>query len=259
MKKLIALLLVIAMVMGVSITASATTVEAPGDVNMDVTGSYVAGYESNGIVYCVDIAWENLDFTYYAEKGAVWNPETLKYSNVEKAHWAEGTGTITVTNRSNTKITAVPEYTPEDGYQNANMSFDTALLRVASAESGTAQSGTITVTPSGYLPAMEESATIGVITITIAQDTDVTVAEAAALIQRANTLTAEAHTLGKLGTDEGDVQIQSYYDAINTGVFSLRMAAEGSDQEALNRNYKDVLMACDELEAYMKANYNYGA
>ena len=80
MKKLISLALAIVMIMCLSTTAFAATVEAPGDYTADVTGSYVAGNESNGIVYCVDITWSDLDFTYHAEKGAVWDPDTLKYS-----------------------------------------------------------------------------------------------------------------------------------------------------------------------------------
>jgi len=195
MKKLVTLALVIVMLVSLSATAfAATRAEEPGDYTAEVTGSYVEGYESNGIVYCVDITWSDLDFTYHAEKGAVWDPVNLKYSEIVPAYW-EGEGTINVENRSNTKITAVPSYQAAAGYGTAGMEFSTDDLRVASAESGTAQNGSITVTPTGSLPEMTEAATIGTITLTIAQDDSITVAELETLVQNGEALTSQWSSL----------------------------------------------------------------
>lgn len=247
MKKLISLTLAIMMIMCLSTTAFATTAEVPGDYTAEVTGSYVAGWDSNGIVYCVDIEWGDLDFTYHAEKGAIWNPETLTYSEVEPAYW-EGEGTITVTNSSNTKISATPKYVCADGYRDAAMTFDTDKLKVASAESGTAQVGTITVTPSGFLPAMEDSDTIGTITLTIAQDTDVTVEEALALCDAMDALRAEYLSAG------GDMNDDVYY----SGVASLRQIATTfpNEQESLNSYYERVKTEYHNLKAAMDALSN---
>lgn len=183
MKKLILLALAVIMTFSLSVPAFANTVTGTGDYTVEVTGSYVAGNESNGIVYCIDITWEDLDVTYHAEKGAVWNTDTLKYSETTSAYW-EGKGTITVTNRSNTRISATPTYTAGEDYTDADMTFSTEKLKVSSAEFGEEQSGSLTFTPTGSLPSMNESATIGTITLTIAQDPDATYQEARALIQK---------------------------------------------------------------------------
>lgn len=249
MKKLISLALAIVMITCLSTTAFATTAEAPGDYTTEVTGSYVPGNESNGIVYCVDIDWGNLNFTYHAEKGTVWNPETLKYSDVVDAYW-EGAGTITVTNRSNTKISAVPKYTPVDGYGNAGMDFGTEKLKVASAESGTAQSGTITVTPNGFLPAMDNSDTIGTITLTIAQDTDVTVEEAEALRATAGSLMSEWKNKGGSEDDSDYNNVLNHTVALNNRITSFQNGTE--PQIMLNNAYNDLLDACNTLSAKLE-------
>lgn len=247
MKKLISLALAIVMIMCLSTTAFATTAEAPGDYTAEVTGSYVAGNESNGIVYCVDITWNDLDFTYHAEKGAVWDTDTLTYSEVEPAYW-EGEGTIKVTNRSNTKISAVPAYNPAEGYEDADMTFGTNKLKVASAESGTEQTGTITVTPNGFLPAMNESDTIGTITLTIAQDTDVTVEEGRALVNQVEALISQARDTGAY--DEYTAQFVSLNEDKNnltTIVVELEAVekdggtANASQQSWLNNAYESTL------------------
>lgn len=250
MKKLISLALAIVMIMCLSTTAFATPAEAPGDYTAEVTGSYVAGNESNGIVYCVDITWNDLDFTYHAEKGAVWNTETLKYSDVVDAYW-EGEGTITVTNRSNTKISAVPAYNPAEGYEDAGMTFGTDKLKVASAESGTEQTGTITVTPNGFLPAMDESDTIGTITLTIAQDTDVTVEEAEALRTTAGTLMSEWKNKGGSEDDSDYRNVLNHTVALNHCITNFQNGTE--PQLMLNDAYNFLLNACNTLSARLEA------
>ena len=244
MKQLVSLALAIVMIMCLSTTAFATTVKAPGDYTAEVTGNYVAGNESKGIVYCVDIDWGNLDFTYHAEKGAIWDPETLTYSEVEDAYW-EGNATITVTNRSNTKISAVPAYNPAEGYENAGMTFGTNKLKVASAESGTAQTGTITVKPSGFLPAMEDSDTIGTITLTIAQDKDVTVEEAEALCEAAEALIDVCETKNVSYDEYSDLAM--YQAELEVVLNNFKNGT--TTQESLNNTYSNTLYYYNELNA----------
>ena len=211
MKQLISLALVIILIMSLSITAFAETVNATGTYSADVTGNYVAGNESSGIVYCVDITWSDLNFTYHAEKGAVWDPDSLTYSEAETAYW-EGSGTITISNRSNTGIIVSPNYTPKEGYVDAYMSFSTRHEEIDSAESGTAESGTITVTPNGSLPAMDAADTIGTITLTIEQYTEdlVLIYDAEDAVAEAESVMSEWIAAGGSEEDE-DYNILAYY------------------------------------------------
>lgn len=172
MKKILSLILALAMIMSLSVTAfAAEGVTNGGTDTADVKGTYSS--EATVTVYSVDIAWEGLSFTYNGAFEGNWNPKTHEYENATAAGWAAGNGTITVTNHSNTAITATPSYSPATGYESAGVSFSTAALQVATADNGvdgaagTAVTGTITVTPTGSLPEGTEDVTIGTITITI--------------------------------------------------------------------------------------------
>lgn len=168
MKKIFAVILSVVMLMCLSVTAFAANVtdQGTGSYSGNVTGSYVAG-GSGGTVYSVDIAWEGLSFTYQAA-GEQWDPSTHQYVEHGTAGWASDTGTITVTNHSNAAITATPSYQAATGYETANVTFSTDALNVISAATNNkAETGTITVTPTGTLPEETTGATIGTITITI--------------------------------------------------------------------------------------------
>ena len=142
-----------------------------GNYSGDVTGSYVAGVESNGTVFSVDITWTAMNFTYHAADDTVWDVETHQYVTPNEAYW-DGEGTITVTNHSNAKISAVATYAAKKGYESANVDFSTDVLVIASAaDKNRAETGIITVTPTGSLPKMEQTDTIGFITITITPGT----------------------------------------------------------------------------------------
>lgn len=172
MKKILALILASTMTMSLSVTAfAAGGITSGGTDSSDVKGTYSS--EATVTVYSVDIAWEGLSFTYNGAFEGNWNPETHEYEDVTAAGWAAGNGTITVTNHSNTDITATPSYTAKEGYESAGMNFSTSALQVATADNGvdgaagSAVVDTITVTPTGSLPEGTEDATIGTITITI--------------------------------------------------------------------------------------------
>lgn len=172
MKKINSLFLVLTMVMSLSITAfAAEGIGNGGTDSADVKGTYKGTAAST--VYSVDISWSDLEFTYNGAYEGEWNPGTHSYDNASGAGWAEGTGTITVTNHSNTSITAVASYKAATGYESAGMSFSTPSLSVATADNGvdgaagTAVTGTITVTPTGTLPEGTTDAVIGTITITV--------------------------------------------------------------------------------------------
>ena len=178
MKKIISLCLAVALLMSLSITVFAEnqTDVGVGNYSTTVTGSTVNG-TVGGTVFMVDISWSGMDFTYHGEKAPTWDAENHTYTD-RVAAWWEGQGTISVTNDSNARIYAAPVYEAAAGYESADMAFSTEKLQVATAAYGTQQSGTITVTPTGSLPNDTQNKTIGTITITIAEDPDVTVAEA---------------------------------------------------------------------------------
>ena len=171
-KKFLSLILASTMIMGFSLTAfAADGITSGGSDSAEVKGTYSS--EATVTVYSVDIAWEGLNFTYNGAFEGNWNPETHEYEDATSAGWAAGNGTITVTNHSNTDITATPSYAAEAGYESAGMNFSTPALQVATADNGidggagSAVVDTITVTPTGSLPEGTEDATIGTITITI--------------------------------------------------------------------------------------------
>ena len=228
MKRIVLLILVLVMTLSLSVTAFAaegdqTNVEA-GEYSAEVTGTYVAG-TTGGTVFSVDIAWDDLSFTYHAEQEPVWNVNDHTYSDAVDAYW-EGEGTITVTNHSNVKITATPKFNAADGYESAEMAFNTYTLRVASAaDHKVAQTGMITVTPSGYLPEMEKTETIGTITVTIAEDKGITVSQAESL-------------LGDIAVLETMIEMDSelysqYAEELN------RLLAQRDEYEIIINNYKN--------------------
>lgn len=172
MKKIITTILALAMIMSLSISAfAAEGLTSGGTDSSEVKGTYSS--EATVTVYSVDIAWKDLSFTYNGAFEGNWNPTTHEYENATAAGWAAGNGTVTVTNHSNTEITATPSYAAKAGYESAGVSFSTNALKVATADNGvdgaagSAVVGTITVSPTGSLPEGTKDAAIGTITITI--------------------------------------------------------------------------------------------
>lgn len=259
MRKALSLALALVMIMSLSITAFADeTGVTAGSYNTDVTGTYVEGNDSNGTVFSVDIKWTGMNFTYYAEKGPVWNTEDHTYSDAEPARW-EGTGTITVTNHSNTRISATPVYAKETGYETVEIKFDKDKLTLVSADINNAPvSDTITVTPDGSLPAISNetnSAKIGTITVTIAEDPNVTVAEAEALVTLIRERNSVWRDAGLTNEDASNTAITVCNTEVATLPEYIAAVKNGTgSQEDLNNKYNRVLAAYEEVESYMPAN-----
>lgn len=249
MRKIMSLALALALIMSLSITAYAdeTGVEA-GSYNTDVTGTYVEGTTSSGTVFSVDIAWSGMNFTYNAEKAPVWNTENHTYSESIPAYW-EGEGTIKVTNHSNAKISAIPVYKSEAGYEDAKMTFSADKLSVASAESGSEQLGTITVTPSGTLPSSANGTKIGTITVTIAQDNDVTVEETDALASKLLNSSYRSKWEENGATDNEISAATGLANAYFTEKSSATMNGEQMTQDEINYHYNLMNSKFNEMEA----------
>lgn len=174
MKKILSISLAVLLLFVLCVPAYASstdTITTDGGTSTGaVTGSYEPGV-TGGTVINVEIQWNNLSFTYHGTREAVWDPKTCTYSEPEEAGWNDSNASIVITNRSNTAISAVPEYEATEGYEAAGMDFSTDDLHVISADTGEGgpQTGTITVTPTGYLPEGTSNQTIGHITVTITQ------------------------------------------------------------------------------------------
>ncbi|MCD7844846.1 MAG: hypothetical protein LUG57_03155 [Oscillospiraceae bacterium] len=118
-------------------------------------------------VYSVEITWGAMAFTYQ-EATAVWNPEAHEYQAVtESGAWsyADGANEITVTNSSNTSVTAAVSYQADSAYTAITGSFSKTASTLAADEADTFAL---------YLSAPDESilsdlhnTVIGTVTVTI--------------------------------------------------------------------------------------------
>ena len=180
MKKKAALVLTLAMVFSLApLSAYADTLTAVGGTaSHNVTATYVDGSSggaggAGGKVYSVDITWGDMAFTYKAEAGT-WNPANHTYTGAEGGVWTvdkDGGNTITVTNHSNTDVTAAFSYAAAEGFTGISGSFDNASLALKSAvgtEVKNAPSGTAALTLTGALGSdTTANTTIGTITVTL--------------------------------------------------------------------------------------------
>ena len=166
MKKILATILVLAMLACMSIPAFAAPTQ-PGAISITATYNKAADTTNrDAVVYDVNVAYDNTVFIYTANADTyVWNPTALDYTtkiNGEGGRWNQDSATITVTNRSNADVAITAS---------ANNNFNvTASANCASAvgagegDTNAATTATLTVTPPASIAA---SATVTV-TITLA-------------------------------------------------------------------------------------------
>lgn len=106
MKKLIAILLAVALMATLSVTAFAANEHkgvSEGSHSIGVNGKYNDGDEAAPTV-SVDITWGAMEFTYSAG-GKTWHPESHT-ETTDNGTWTANGNNITVTNHSNVGITA---------------------------------------------------------------------------------------------------------------------------------------------------------
>lgn len=112
MKKLFAIILSVAMLATMSVTAFAaegngTVNTAGGSQEIDITAKFIGGVEEQ-TVYKVDIEWGSMEFTYTEPSAGTWNPETHRYEGrVYQGFWSHESDSnkITFTNHSNAAVT----------------------------------------------------------------------------------------------------------------------------------------------------------
>lgn len=157
----------------VTVTAFAETSKisaAGGTASKPVTASYSAG-AGGGTVYSVDITWDSMAFTYSEGPSPTWDPETHTSGQGGTGGWSSSGNKVTVTNHSNTGVTAALTYASAAGYEGITGSFDNSTMNLATAV-GTAfaeaPANTAALTLSGTLASTVTRPTkIGTITVTI--------------------------------------------------------------------------------------------
>lgn len=177
MKKKTALVLTLAMVFSLApLSAYAETITTGGGAaSHDVTATYRADSSggAGGTVYSVDITWGDMAFTYTAEAG-IWDPSTHKTTDAEGGVWKvdnDGGNTITVTNHSNTGVTAAFSYAADTGFEGITGTFNNASLNLESAVGTTVEAApkaTASLSLNGALGSTTADNTkIGTITVTL--------------------------------------------------------------------------------------------
>lgn len=193
MKKILSMILALAMVLSLGVTAFAdnlTTEEYTGSLTGSVSATYTAGTEatSAGNIYKVNLTWTDVAVTYNGGNVGTykWNTSTLKYELVENsntnASWTDNAITITVENRSNASITATATY-QASGDETLTFANNGAVTLNSAAVTGDentvieftnvtaegkAQTGTITGTMGGTITA---GGTLGTITVSLTKGT----------------------------------------------------------------------------------------
>lgn len=196
MKKIMSLVLALALVLSMGVTVFAeepATVETvPGSKNIDVTAGYTApSYTVGDTVYHVVVAWsQSGTITYTGDQYTyTWNPNDGDYGRYnqtgEAAHWTvtDAKVAITVTNKSNAPITATCAAPKAEkgitvtGSYDADSNGELALESAAPATvgpdttedqlKGTEQKASATYTITGVDGTITAAGTIATITVSI--------------------------------------------------------------------------------------------
>lgn len=179
MKKILSIVLAIAILAALSVNVFAASAKTDSDLTAGQTSTNnvdvkidADSKENIDVVYAVDVEWEALDFTYSFSDDTTneWDPATHTYGSTEYAdtNWDKTTANIVVTNHSNepVDVAATIDNAVKYGVTTtlSNASFE--LVTGEGLTYDTADAETIGVAIKG-VPTVEEDFTIGTITVTI--------------------------------------------------------------------------------------------
>ena len=113
MKKLFTILLAVAMLASMSVTAFAaddTVTTDGGSKDISVNAKYVDGVSTPDVI-SADIEWGAMEFTYSVGGTKVWDAQTHQYTVTgATSGWSENGNTVKVTNHSNVDVKATFTY-----------------------------------------------------------------------------------------------------------------------------------------------------
>ena len=147
MKKLFTILLAVAMLASMSVTAFAAddTVTTDGDSkDISVNAKYVDGVSTPDVI-SADSEWGAMEFTYSVGGTKVWDAQTHQYTVTgATGGWSENGNTVKVTNHSNVDVKATFTYAPESGntltgaftYDNSKTADSTGAVSLAAGVVG---------------------------------------------------------------------------------------------------------------------------
>ena len=134
MKKIVTILFALVLILTMSTNAFAATIEnSSGSQDIDVSAKYVDSV-STPTKYSVDVTWGAMEFTYTVSGTKTWDPETHTYTASTQPAWTASGNTITVTNHSNTDITASFAFSALTAYNTVTGSFSSTSLMLPTAE-----------------------------------------------------------------------------------------------------------------------------
>lgn len=140
MKKLCTLFLAIIMIATLALPVFAEeSVDANGgSANVNVNGVVQYTGSSETQIISVDVAWEDMTFTYVEGVHFGWNPENHEYAGAYEGYWENDRADITVTNHSNTEVNATLSFesgvdTVSGAFTEGSGTMDDGVLELASA------------------------------------------------------------------------------------------------------------------------------
>ncbi len=194
MKKIMSLVLALALVlsMGVTVFAEETIVEnttGDGSKNIDVTAKYEAGNEEwGGVKYYVTISWTETNDLKYKDNTVTykWDTDGMKYkaeTGTDGAFAGTDAIEVTVKNKSNAAITAscavkaVDSYTMDTAYGTNGSSFEVGTNAPSNWKDTTTvvnpvEKGTSVTISNVKGTAITQETKVATLTVTIAKKTE---------------------------------------------------------------------------------------
>ena len=173
MKKILSLILALALVMSLSVTTfAAETNDGSQNTSIDVNALYSDGVSTPEVI-SVNVEWGAMSFTYSVSGTKTWDATKHEYTTNSNAAWTATGNTVTVTNHSNIAVKAELAFAADTAYNTVTGSFDKATLLLDSGDGLTyanADKDTATLTLAGTLAdTVKTSTKVGTITVSISK------------------------------------------------------------------------------------------